>query len=449
MARRSRSQSLGLWANGNRVGRWTVTARGEMELQYDPAWLASPEGRPLSLSLPFSFDNEPLKGARVENYFEGLLPDSDLIRRRIAARFRTGSTEAFNLLTAIGRDCVGALQLLPEDQVPAGLDRIDGVEVDEEGIERHLLDVVAPDRFQEAKDADDDFRISLAGAQEKDAFLWWQGKWLKPRGATPTTHIFKLPLGLVGGRRADFSTSVDNEWLCLRLLSAFGLPAARADIATFGSQRVLVVERFDRAISRDGTRLLRLMQEDFCQATGTSPLVKYESEGGPGLVQLFTLLQQSVSAEQDLRTLMASQVLFWMLRAPDGHAKNFSIQLLPGRAGRFRLTPLYDVMSAWPIIGEGPNRWAPREVRLAMAMLGKSRHYHVQEIQRRHFNSTARLVGYGDTAEPLVRELIERAPAAIDQVRAELPPAFSQEVADKVLEGVRSAARSLEAMAGL
>lgn len=286
MARRPRSQTLALWANGERAGRWTVTTRGEMELQYDPAWRASSVGRPLSLSLPYGFTDEPVKGAAVENYFEGLLPDSPAIRRRVAERFRTGSVQAFDLLGAIGRDCVGALQLLPEGQAPSGIDRVEGVEVDDEAIERHLLEVVAPGRFAGARDPDDDFRISLAGAQEKDAFLRWNGRWLKPRGATPTTHIFKLPLGLVGGRRADFSTSVDNEWLCLKLLAAYGLPAAHAEIATFGGQRVLVVERFDRVVSRDGTRLLRLVQEDFCQATGSSPLVKYEAEGGPGLEQL-------------------------------------------------------------------------------------------------------------------------------------------------------------------
>lgn len=445
MARRSRSQTLGLWANGERVGRWTVTAGGDMELQYDPAWLRSPAGRPLSLSLPFSFANQPLKGARVASYFEGLLPDSDAIRKRVAARFRTGSVEAFDLLAAIGRDCVGALQLLEEGAEPSGVDRVEGVELDEQDIERHLLEVVTPERFAAAKDPDDDFRISLAGAQEKDAFLWWDGKWLKPRGATPTTHIFKLPLGLVGGRRADFSTSVDNEWLCLRLLAAYGLPTARAAILSFGAQRVLVVERFDRRVSSDGGRLLRLMQEDFCQATGTSPLVKYEAEGGPGLEQIFTLVQQSVAAEQDLRTLMAAQILFWMLRAPDGHAKNFSIQLLPG-SGRFRLTPLYDVMSALPVIGSGPDKWAPREVRLAMALLGKNRHYHVQSIQRRHFNSTARKVGYGATAQPLMQELIEKTPGVIEQVQAELPKGFSQKVADTVLGGLRDAARTLERM---
>lgn len=446
MSRRTHSQTLTLWANGEHVGRWTIPARGDMELQYDPGWLASARGRPISLSLPFNLNNEVLKGDHVAHYFEGLLPDSDAIRKRVAARFKTGSTEAFDLLAAIGRDCVGALQLLPEGQEPVGVDRVDGIVLDEEAIERHLLEVVSPSHFAGAMDPDDDFRISLAGAQEKDAFLWWDGQWMKPRGATPTTHIFKLPLGFVGGRQADFSTSVDNEWLCLRLLKAFGLPTAEARIATFGKQRVLVVERFDRMVSSDGTRLFRLIQEDLCQATGTSPLVKYENEGGPGLQSLFTVVQQSLDAERDLRTLMASQILFWMLRAPDGHAKNFSIQLQAGAAGRFRLTPMYDVMSAYPVMGEGPNQWALQDIKLAMALLGKNRHYHMHTIQRRHFNSTAKKVGYGDNAEPLLQDLIARTPKVVAQVQAELPQGFSQQVADKVLGGLLNAARVLESM---
>lgn len=446
MGRRSHSQTLALWTNGEYVGRWTIPVRGEMELQYDPGWIASPRGRPISLSLPFNLDNEPLKGGNVAHYFEGLLPDSETIRKRVAVRFKTGSTEAFALLAAIGRDCVGALQLLPDGAVPSHSDQVEGVALDDEAIERHLLEVVHPDRFGSERDPDDDFRISLAGAQEKDAFLWWEGKWMKPRGATPTTHIFKLPLGLVGGRQADFSTSVDNEWLCLRLLRAYGLATAEAHIATFGEQRVLIVERFDRRRSSDGTRLFRLVQEDFCQATGTSPLLKYESDGGPGLKQLFGLAQQSLDAEHDLRALMASQILFWMLRAPDGHAKNFSIQLQAGAAGRYRLTPMYDVMSAYPVIGEGLNQWRGRDLRLAMALLGKNRHYRMHDIQRRHFNSTAKMVGYAETAEPLIQAFIAQTPAVVEQMQAQLPRGFSQQVADKVLGGLLSAARTLERM---
>ncbi len=444
MGRRSRSRSLSIWTNGVRVGRWTIPARGEMELQYDADWLAADLGRPLSLSLPFNLQNLPVKGEKVANYFDNLLPDSDGIRRRVAERFKTGSTEPFDLLKAIGRDCVGAVQILDEDEVPAGFDRIEGVPLSEEDIERHLIGTVSPQAFAAGRDPDAEFRISLAGAQEKTAFLWWDGQWLAPRGATPTSHIFKLPLGLMGGRRADFSTSIDNEWLCLRLLKAYGLPVADARIATFGQQRVLVVERFDRRVAPNGQWLMRLPQEDFCQVEGCSPLRKYENEGGPGLKVLFGTLRQSVNAEADMTTLMAAQVLFWLLRAPDGHAKNFSIQLLA--RGRFQLAPLYDVMSVYPVLGEGPNQWSPYGIKLAMALLGKNRHYEMHAIQRRHFNTTSQKVGYASTAEPIIEELLTRTPAAIAEVQADLPEDFSPRVCDAILGGLAKAARSLGGM---
>ncbi len=445
MGRRSHSRSLSLWINGERVGRWTIPARGEMELSYDADWAAADIGRPLSLSLPFNLDNLPLKGEKVAHYFDNLLPDSDAIRKRVAERFRTGSTDPFDLLKAIGRDCVGAVQILGEDETPRGFDRIEGTPLSEEDIERHLIETVSPRAFGAAGDPDADFRISLAGAQEKTAFLWWDGQWLAPHGATPTSHIFKLPLGLVGGRQADFTTSVDNEWLCLRLLKAYGLETADARIASFGRQRVLVVERFDRRVAPDGRWLMRLPQEDFCQVEGCSPLRKYENEGGPGLQALFATLRQSVNAEADMKTLMATQVLFWLLRAPDGHAKNFSIQILP--RGRFRLTRLYDVMSVYPVLGDGPRQWSPHDVKLAMALLGKNRHYVMHTIQRRHFDSTAQKVGYASTAEPIIEEILARTPAAIAEVQAELPRDFSPRVAETILGGLERAAGALAAMA--
>ena len=444
MGRRSHSRSLSVWTNGVRVGRWTIPARGEMELQYDAEWMGADIGRPLSLSLPFNLQNLPLKGDKVAHYFDNLLPDTDAIRRRVAERFKTASTDPFDLLRAIGRDCVGAVQILGEDEVPTDVDRVEGVPLSEEDIERHLIETVSPQAFAAGRDPDADFRISLAGAQEKTAFLLWDGQWLAPRGATPTSHIFKLPLGLMGGRRADFSTSVDNEWLCLRLLKAYGLPVANASIATFGRQRVLVVERFDRRIAANGQWLMRLPQEDFCQVEGCSPLRKYENEGGPGLKALFGTLRQSVNAEADMKTLMAAQVLFWLLRAPDGHAKNFSIQLLP--RGRFQLAPLYDVMSVYPVLGDGPSHWSPYEIKLAMALLGKNRHYEVHGIQRRHFNSTAQRVGYASSAEPIIEEVLGRTSAVIAEVRAELPQDFSPRVADTVLAGLEEAARTLGGM---
>lgn len=444
MGRRSHSRSLFLWVNGIHVGRWTIHARGEMELKYDDAWVRHPRGRPLSLSLPLNFHGQALKGAAVLNYFDNLLPDSEGIRRRVAERFSNGSLDPFDLLRAIGRDCVGAVQILGEHETPTGYDRIDGTPLSDEDVERHLIEAVTPRAFGRAGDPDDDFRISLAGAQEKTAFLFKDGVWHVPHGATPTTHIFKLPLGLVGNRRADLSTSIDNEWLCLRLLRAYGLPAAHAQIGTFGQQRVLIVERFDRQLASSGDWIVRRMQEDFCQVAGCSPLSKYESEGGPGLEAIFGTLQQSVDAAKDMRTLMAAQILFWMLRAPDGHAKNFSIELLA--QSRFRLTPLYDVLSAHPVIGNGPHQRSLHELKLAMALLGKNRHYDMQTIQRRHFNSTARRVTYGPDAEPLIQELIERTPHVIAQVQADLPSGFSAEVADKILTGLENAARSMSGM---
>lgn len=170
MGRRSHSQTLYLWANGDYVGRWPVNANGNVELLYDDGLRSSTRGRPISLSLPFTMHNEPLKGPNVSHYFEGLLPDSDIIRRRIAARFKTGSVEAFDLLAAVGRDRVGALQLLPEGSEPEDFAKVDGIVLNEDAIERHLLDVVYPDRRSASHSSDDDFRISLAGAQEKDAF---------------------------------------------------------------------------------------------------------------------------------------------------------------------------------------------------------------------------------------------------------------------------------------
>jgi|GEM_PF-1446089 len=166
----SHNRILSLWANGERVGRWTLPARGPMELRYDTDWIQSAQGHPVSLSLPFNLHNEPLKGAVVAHYFDNLLPDSDVIRRRIAARFRTGSIEAFDLMREIGRDCVGAVQILGDEGLPASPDRIEAVPMDEAAIKRHLQSVMVPDAFVTAEEPDDDFRIALAGAQEKDAY---------------------------------------------------------------------------------------------------------------------------------------------------------------------------------------------------------------------------------------------------------------------------------------
>jgi len=441
--RKPHSRALSVWVNGVRMGIWHIPTRGPMELTYDPEWAASDVSRPLSLSLPIPLDNAPLKGDRVLNYFDNLLPDSEAIRKRIGQRFRTDTLDAFDLLQAIGRDCVGAVQLLGADEEPAGVEQIDGTPLSDGDIETLLNQTAGSGTFG-PQDDEDDFRISLAGAQEKTALLWHEGQWMKPHGATPTTHILKLPLGLVGNRRADLTTSVENEWLCMHLLQAYGVPVAETEIKTFGKQRALSVKRFDRQMHSSGRWILRLPQEDFCQVMGLPSHKKYENEGGPGVIDLAQVLQQSETAREDIETLLTTQILFWLLAAPDGHAKNFSIRLLAG--GQYRLTPLYDVMSIWPVEGKGANQWSWFRARLAMAVSGKNRHYAFRDIQRRHFNAMAPRCSYGRDAEPIIQRLIARTPGVIERVSGELPEGFPARVADRIFEGLRRTVAALEAM---
>ena len=442
MARPARTQRLTLWANGARVGTWTQPARGADELQYDEDWVAAPHGRPVSLSLPFLPGNESLRGEAVANWFENLLPDSGPIRERIARRFRTGSLEPFSLLHAVGRDCVGAIQLLPEDESPGELQRTLATPLEDSAIEAILVSAAGGTPLGHDGAEQDDFRISIAGAQEKTALLKLDGRWFRPVGPTPTTHILKLPMGKVGGVQADFPTSVDNEWLCLKILRAFGLPVVDAEVARFGSQRVLVVERFDRARSRQDSRFLRLPQEDFCQAVGLPSSLKYEADGGPGLKTLFDILTGSTSPDEDACTVMTAQVLFWLLRAPDGHSKNFSLHILP--KGHYRLTPLYDVMSAWPVIGRGAGRFSAQKVKLAMALLGTNKHYRMHDIQARHFESTARAVGYPGDVRALLERIAGQVEQALDAATETLPFDFSEHVLETVTTGMKAAARTLE-----
>lgn len=443
MGRRSHGRALGVWANGLRVGRWVLPATGRMEFSYDPTWVESPEARPLSLSLPINLDGAPIKGERVGFYFDNLLPENDAIRRRLQGRFQTRSREAFDLLEAIGRDCVGAVQLLPEGTAPEGVFEIHGEPLADDDIERRLSTVTSgPSPI--ADEDDEDFRISIAGAQEKTALLWHEGRWCRPRGATPTTHIFKLPLGLVGGRRMDMSTSLENEWLCAQLLAELGVPTAACELRRFGKTNALVVTRFDRALHSSGAYWLRLPQEDFCQATGTAAHAKYEAEGGPGLVEIARILQASEARDQDLATLLRAQLLFWMLAAIDGHAKNFSIRLLAG--GRFRLTPLYDVLSAWPITGSRGDQLHAKKLKLAMALRGTTKHYRLVEIHRRHFNATAQLCGVGKDMEPILDDVIGRVPKAIEAVAAKLPRGFPEKLFASVSCGLTKAASELQAM---
>lgn len=439
MPRPSKTRRLDVWMNGELVGQWQIDPRGQHAFHYVDDWVSSEGARPISLSMPLQPPQVSYRGDAVEAYFDNLLPESTEIRKRIRDKLGAPTMAAFDLLVEIGRDCVGAVQLLPPDMPPPDVRRIEGEALDETGVANCLRAAVAGVPFGQREA--EPYRISLAGMQEKTALLLKDGEWQKPLGATPTTHIFKLPLGRVGNRQADLSTSVENEWLCARIVREFGLPIASCEIADYEDQHVLVVERFDRRLSADNAWWLRLPQEDMCQATGTSPSIKYEADGGPGITEISNLLLGSNNATQDRRLFFRAQVLFWMLCACDGHAKNFSVFI--ERYGRFRLTPLYDVISAFPILGNGRYQLAPKKVDMAMALTGKNRHYRRAEIQPRHWLSTANKAGLGASAREDIAELVARTPKVIERVSAALPKNFPQKVAQPIFDGLARSAKKL------
>ena len=442
MGRKSHRQQLNVWMNGLLVGEWTL-AHGEEIFAYHASWLNHPQTRPLSLSLPFLPNNAAHRGAVVNAYFDNLLPDSDIIRRRLAQHHRLSDSAPFTLLAALGRDCVGALQLLPEDETPQNLQCIIGEPLHDAAIAALLQQTVQPG-LPGQRNSDADLRLSIAGAQEKTALLQHAGRWQRPLGSTPTTHIFKLPLGLVGGMQADMRSSVENEWLCAQLVAAFGLPVARCDIAHFEAQKVLVVERFDRRLSSDGRWLMRLPQEDLCQATATPPYLKYQADGGPGIARILDILAGSENSETDRRQFFKAQVVFWLLAATDGHAKNFSLFHLPG--GRYRATPLYDILSAHPVIGHGAGKVAPQKAKLAMAVRGQSNHYLIERIQPRHWLAQARSSGLTEAwADELLNELADNTGEILQKIEGELPPDFPADVAETIFHGIRRQREKLTA----
>ncbi len=417
--------------NGQRVGLWFWLRTGTPGFRYDDTWRSSPNARPLSVSLPLPAAGGDVMGAKVENYFDNLLPDSKRIRERVRRRFGIASIRAADMLSVIGRDCVGAVQLMPAGAMPPAHNRIDSTALTDLQVARLVHSATSDDGDDDP--LAEDFRVSIAGAQEKTALLRIDGRWHLPKGATPTTHILKLPLGLVGNVRADMSESVENEWLCAKLLSALGLDVAETEMGQFGDQKVLIVERFDRRWMDGGQWIARLPQEDFCQAAGLPGDLKYESDGGPGLRANLALLAGGINANGDSLNFIKAQLAFWLMAATDGHSKNFSLFL--ERGGGYRMTPLYDVLSVWPIMGNGANEFSYRRAKLAMAIRSKNVHYHLHEIHTRHWLGLARQLAVPDAFDQLVG-MVLLVPEALKQVEALLPAGFPRTVFEPIRAGM-------------
>lgn len=429
MARKRLGSDLYVYMNTQKVGILSRLQSGQLNFTYDAEWLESPYARPISLSMPLQ--EQSYKNETVYNYFDNLLPDNESLRARIQKRFSINTNHCFDLLSYIGADCVGALQLLSEPLRDNSQCVISGKTVTDQEIGAILKNYrEAPLGMQ----GDSDFRISIAGAQEKTAFLKYKNLWWIPNGSTPTTHIFKLPIGRIEHSGIDLSESVENEWLCLQIMKAFDLPTNIAHIMEFDGVKALVCERFDRKWSNDNSTLLRLPQEDMCQIFGISSALKYESDGGPNIKDIMRLLSGSNQATIDRMHFFKTCIVFWILGAIDGHAKNFSVFIEPG--GRFQLTPIYDVLSAYPLAFRRQLDW--NKLKMAMSVRGKNKHYHWNKILARHWAEMAKQCNVTDQLfNALFDEIFESLEKVIDLVSSNLPTSFPSVIAESIFDGMR------------
>ncbi len=212
---------------------------------------------------------------------------------------------------------------------------------------------------------------------------------------------------------------------------------ARTEMATFGDQKALIVERFDREWMDGGKWIARLPQEDFCQALGLPSHLKYESDGGPSVATGLTLLAGSADADMDRMAFQLAQLAFWLMAAPDGHAKNFSIFLRQGNA--YDMAPLYDVLSVWPYVGRKRGQLHLRDVRLAMALRSKNTHYEIHTIRARHWHALAMKNG-GPPIWKAMQDLVGGVGQALESVEAQLPRSFPERIWDPIAKGMRGQA---------
>ncbi|EMV9367297.1 type II toxin-antitoxin system HipA family toxin [Vibrio alginolyticus] len=417
------------YINNTRVGHLIKTTDGPMQFCYDEHWLALSDAYPISLSLPLQ--NQPHKGVSVASYFDNLLPDLVSARKNIQHRYHTASIDVFDLLHAIGRDCVGSLSFLPEKEVETSFapTKLELLSVE------NMRTIITAHEHQLPLGMIDkhDFRITISGAQEKTALSKIKNDWFVPSLDYPSTHILKFPIGFIQQPTAtlDMTESVENEYFCIKLAETMGFHVPKVEILEVEEMKVLAVERFDRYWSQDESAIIRLAQEDMCQVFSLPSRFKYQSDGGVGIKEIMQLLSSSKCAEKDRDDFMRFQVFQWLIGATDGHGKNFSIFIETDST--YRLTPFYDIMSAYPASsGRGINT---RKLKLAMSLKSTSsgNKWHLEKIYPRHFIATAETVGFCTIRmQEILDEFVDSFPNAIDQVVNQLPSSFPTHIIDSI-----------------
>ena len=396
---------------GRRAGVVTMNTQGRLALNYDEDYLNTADPTPLSLSMPLVQPN--FGDGTVRAFLWGLLPDNERVLERWARIYQVSAGNPFALLRHVGEDCAGAAQFVrPErvDALKAGKGEIQWLD-DNQVAER--LEILRRDPT--AWHTSDTGQFSLAGAQAKTALHYDPAsrRWGEPRGAVPTTHILKP--AVMGLDEHDL-----NEHLCLRAAALLGLRAAPSYVERFGSERVIVVERYDRLRYSDGA-VTRIHQEDMCQVLGHRPTNKYQNDGGPAPEQIIAMLREQVfpaTAATDAVARSVDALAFnWIIGGTDAHAKNYSM-LLAG--AQVRLAPLYDIASALAY----DDMYVPR-LRMAMRIGGE---YGVEATSGRHWRRFAQ----ANLLDP--DETIER----IDDIASRTPNAFKTAADDEAVKAVQS-----------
>ncbi|MET4323702.1 type II toxin-antitoxin system HipA family toxin [Bradyrhizobium sp. RT5a] len=322
--------------DGQEIGRVRNDARGRLTLVYDKDWRQAEGAYPLSLSMPLAAEEHG--PSAVQAFLWGLLPDNERVLERWARRFQVSARSVFALISHVGEDCAGAIQFVTPDRLEAlrsGAD--DKVE--------WLDDAAIAKRLQTLREDHAAWRLlrdtgqfSLAGAQPKTALLLQKGKWGIPSGRIPTTHILKPPTG-------HFDGHAENEHICLILARNLGLPVADTRVMHFGKEIAIVIERYDPQFT--GNEIVRVHQEDICQALGILPTMKYQNDGGPSPADVIELLRTcSTDRVADVDTFVDALGFNWLIAGTDAHAKNYSLLLAGGP--HVRLAPLYDIASILP-----------------------------------------------------------------------------------------------------
>jgi serine/threonine-protein kinase HipA len=339
--------------DGKEVGRVHRDARGRLAFIYSDEWRKAADAYPLSLSMPLGAKEH--SRSVIEAFLWGLLPDNERVLDRWAAKFQVSARNVFALISQVGEDCAGAVQFVTPDRLSAMRSgKEDKVEwLDESDIAKRLQALRADHAAWRLPR--DTGQFSLAGAQPKTALLLQNGRWGIPSGRLPTTHILKPPTGHSDGH-------AENEHICLMLARSLGMPTAQSKVMRFKDEIAIVIERYDRQYK--GNDIVRIHQEDICQARGIMPTKKYQNEGGPSAFDIIGLLRTySTDRQDDLDTFIAALGFNWLIAGTDAHAKNFSL-LLGGR--RVRLAPLYDVASILPY-----DEFDLRKVKLVMKIGGE------------------------------------------------------------------------------